>query len=67
MKFSDYVGQKVNARYAVERNVDGADVPVTREGQPLASTLRDLYFWSQSSTTTYTLSMIILSYLKTPI
>jgi hypothetical protein len=33
MKFSDYVGQTINARYAVERNVDGADVPVTREGE----------------------------------
>jgi len=33
VKFADYVGQTVKARYAVERNHDGADVPVIREGE----------------------------------
>jgi hypothetical protein len=33
VKFADYLGQTVNARYAVERYIDGADVPVIREGE----------------------------------
>ena len=33
VKFSDYVGQTVTARYTIERNIDGADVPVIREGE----------------------------------
>jgi hypothetical protein len=28
-KWADYIGQTVNARFAVERNIDGADVPVS--------------------------------------
>lgn len=31
-KWTDYVGQTIDARYAVERNIDGADVPVIQEG-----------------------------------
>lgn len=30
-KWSDYVGQTVHARFAVEYNVDGCDVPVIRD------------------------------------
>jgi hypothetical protein len=33
VKFSDYVGQTVKARYAKEGNVDGADVPLLFEGE----------------------------------
>ena len=33
MNFKDYIGKTVNARYAVEHNVGGADVPVMREGE----------------------------------
>lgn len=33
MKFKDYIGQTVYARYIVEHNIDGADVPVIREGE----------------------------------
>jgi hypothetical protein len=33
MKYADYLGQTVNARYTIERNIDGADVPVQREGE----------------------------------
>jgi len=33
VKFVDYLGKTVKARYAVERNHDGADVPVIREGE----------------------------------
>lgn len=31
-QFTDFVGRLIKARYTVERNVDGADVPVIREG-----------------------------------
>lgn len=31
VKFADYVGQKVHARFAVETNIDGCDVPVIYE------------------------------------
>lgn len=31
-KWIDYIGRPVNARYSVEHNVDGADVPVRMEG-----------------------------------
>jgi hypothetical protein len=33
MKYADYINQTVNARYTIERNIDGADVPVIREGE----------------------------------
>lgn len=33
VKYADYIGQTVNAKYAVERNIDGADVPVIRYGE----------------------------------
>lgn len=33
LKWTDYMDQTVNARFAVERYIDGADVPVLREGE----------------------------------
>lgn len=33
VKFADYVGQTVKARYAKEHNVDGADVPLEFTGE----------------------------------
>jgi hypothetical protein len=32
-KWADYIGKTIYAKYAVERNIDGADVPVIREGE----------------------------------
>jgi hypothetical protein len=32
-KWTDYIGKTVNAKYAVEGNVDGADVPIIQEGE----------------------------------
>lgn len=32
VKYADYVGQTVKARYTVEGNVGGADVPLIHEG-----------------------------------
>jgi hypothetical protein len=31
VKFADYVGQTVKARFAVEHNIDGCDVPLIHE------------------------------------
>jgi len=33
VKFADYVGQMVTAKYSIERNIEGEDVPVIREGE----------------------------------
>lgn len=38
MKWTDYIGQTITARYAVERYIDGADVPVIREGEVTVGT-----------------------------
>lgn len=32
-KWADHIGETVNAQYTIERNIDGADVPVLREGE----------------------------------
>lgn len=38
--WTDYVGQTVHARFAVEHNVDGCDVPVIRDR--VVKVIRDL-------------------------
>lgn len=33
LKFTDYIGKTISAKYAIERNIDGADVPVIQAGE----------------------------------
>jgi hypothetical protein len=40
-KWTDYIGQTINAEYAIERNIDGADVPVIQQGEVMVTLDRD--------------------------